>query len=51
MNEEGGIYKEIFHLNWGHKYGFSKGEKVIKVTFFKSCHAPGSFFMRLGALG
>jgi len=47
MNEEGGIYRESFHLTWAKSIGFLGVKKSPKVTFFASQKARGSFSMRI----
>jgi hypothetical protein len=49
MNEEGGIYRESFHLTWAKSMAFPGAKKSQKVTFFASHRVPGTFGMRLGS--
>jgi len=51
MNEEGGIYRESFHLSWAKSLGFLGAKKSQRVTFFASHKALGTFSMCIGALG
>jgi hypothetical protein len=46
MNEEGGIYRESFHLTWAKSMGFPGEKKLEKVTFLASHHAPDAFGIR-----
>jgi len=51
MNEEGGIYRESFHLTSAKIMGFPGVKKSQKVTFFAIHYAPRAYPMPLGALG
>jgi len=44
MNQEGGIYRESFHLTWAKIMGFPGAKKITKSDFFSQVTMRGAHF-------